>query len=274
MTTGIFFHKEFIGKNWPVVGDRYEGFDKLIEDLSKDSEIEVIEPEPVSEELLLRIHSKDFLEEQRSSWYYYGAKLTVGGFVKACEMVWKEKLKNAVVFLVAAGHHASKSSAWGGTYLSCIGPTSLRLRELGLRRFVLIDTDAHHGDGDRDVLKEDEDAFHLCFCWRDLEEDSKLCVNVRSPEGDEWYLEKVRSMFPRIRDFKPEMIIHFLGHDTHWNDYGSLGLSENFYIELAREVKLLAEEVCDGRYVIMDGGGANREVGKYIWPRIIKVLKK
>ena len=122
MPTGIFFHKDFIGKNWPIVGDRYQGFDEVLEDLSKDPEIEVIEPEPVTEELLLKTHSKDFLEEQKKFWYYHGAKLTVGGFVKACEMVWKGELRNAVVFLVAAGHHASRSSAWGGTYLSCIGP--------------------------------------------------------------------------------------------------------------------------------------------------------
>ena len=150
------------------------------------------------------------------------------------------------------------------------------MRELGLKRFLLLDTDAHHGDGDRDVLKGDENTLHICFCWRDLKENggTKICVNVRDTKGDEWYLEKVRSMFPEITDFQPEMIIHFLGHDTHWNDYGSLGLSEKFYIELAEELKLLAEEVCDGKYVIMDGGGANREVGMYIWPRIIKILRK
>uniref|UniRef100_A0A7C3YNY5 Histone deacetylase domain-containing protein n=1 Tax=Geoglobus ahangari TaxID=113653 RepID=A0A7C3YNY5_9EURY len=269
MTIGVFFHREFIGKNWPIVGDRYAGFKRILEELSKDPEITVIEPEPVSEELLLRVHTKEFLEEQKRAWYYHGAKLTVGGLVRACEMVWKGELRNAVVFLVAAGHHASRSSAWGGTYLSCIGPALIRLRELGLRKLALIDTDAHHGDGDRNVL-------HICFCWRsDIEDEgTKICVNVRDTEGDEYYLEKVRETFPIIRDFKPEMIVHFLGHDTHRNDYGSLGLSEDFYVELAREVKELAEEVCDRRYVIMDGGGANREVGEYIWPRIINVLKK
>ncbi len=276
MPTGVFFHKEFVGRNWPVVGDRYAGFEKIVRELSRDPEVLVVEPKPVSEELLLRVHTRDFLEEQRRAWYYHGARLTVGGLVKACEMVWRGELSNAVVFLVAAGHHASKSSAWGGTYLSCIGPALVRLRELGLKRLALIDTDAHHGDGDRDVLKGDKDVLHICFCWRSETEDggTKICVNVRGVGGDEDYLEKVRSTFPMVRDFEPEMIVHFFGHDTHWNDYGSLGLSEDFYVELAKEVKGLAEEVCEGRYVIMDGGGANREVGEYIWPRIIGILKE
>ncbi len=276
MLTGVFFHKEFIGKNWPIVGNRYAGFEKIIEKFSKDPKIVVIEPEPVSEELLLKVHTRELLEEQKKAWYYHGARLTVGGFVKACEMVWKGELRNAVVFLVAAGHHASKSSAWGGTYLSCIGPALVRLRELGLKRLALIDTDAHHGDGDRDVIKGDKDVLHICFCWRDVKEDdgTKICVNVRDVIGsDEGYLKKVRDTFPIIKDFKPEMIGHFFGHDTHWNDYGSVGLSEDFYIKLAKEVKELAEEICKGKYVILDGGGANREVGEYIWPRIIEILK-
>lgn len=273
MATGVFFHRDFVGKEWPVVGDRYAGFLKILQELSRDPEICVVEAEPVEEELLLRVHTRDFLEQQRKAWYYHGARITVGGAVKACEMVWKGELRNAVVFLVAAGHHASRASAWGGTYLSCIGPALLRLRELGLKRLALIDTDAHHGDGDRDVLKEDEEALHICFCWRDCAEGTKICISVRNVSCDEEYLRIVKSSFPMIRKFEPEMIVHFFGHDTHWNDYGSLGLSEDLYIELAKEVKGLAEEVCSGRYVILDGGGANREVGEYIWPKIIGVLK-
>ncbi|MET1124799.1 MAG: hypothetical protein ABWW66_06005 [Archaeoglobaceae archaeon] len=272
MKTGVFFHEELIGKDWPIVGDRYENFTELIEMLPTDR-VEIIRMEEVSEDLLLKVHTTEFLEEQKRAWYYRGAKLTVGGFVKACEMVWKGELRNAVVFLVAAGHHAARSSAWGGTYLNCIGPALVRLRELGLKRLALIDTDAHHGDGDRDVLANDDSTLHLCFCWRDERRGTKICVNVRDCVGDdEKYLEKVRAEFETIRSFNPEMIVHFFGHDTHRDDYGSLGLSEDLYVRLAEEVKALADEVCGGKYIILDGGGANREVARYIWPRIIKIL--
>jgi acetoin utilization deacetylase AcuC-like enzyme len=122
----------------------------------------------------------------------------------------------------------------------------------------------------------DKNALHVCFCWRDIEEDNgtKICVNVSDVGGDEEYLEKVKSTFPLIESFSPDMLVHFFGHDTHWDDYGSLGLSEDFYIELAVEVKSLADRVCNGKYVILDGGGANNQVGKYIWPKVIQVLKE
>ena len=272
MATYIFFHKEFVGKDWPIVGDRYRGFESLIEEFKKLGAV-VLEPEEVDESLLLKVHTEKFLEEQSKNWYYRGAKLTVGGVVKACELVWKEG-GNAVVFSVAAGHHAGRDHAWGGTYLNCAGTALVRLRELGLRRIALIDTDAHHGDGDRDVLFGDRNALHLCFCWNNTVEDggTKICVRVSDVDGDEEYLERVLDTFGIIEKFEPEMILHFFGHDTHKYDYGSLGLSDEFFPKLAKEVKNLAEEVCEGRYVLIDGGGANRDVGMKIWRNIVKIL--
>ncbi len=82
----------------------------------------------------------------------------------------------------------------------------------------------------------------------------------------------MRETIPKIRSFKPEMIVHFFGHDTHKEDYGSRGLDEEFFVELARVMKQLTDEVCDGRYLVIDGGGANARVGRRIWPEIIRVL--
>ena len=55
MLTGVFFHREFIGKNWPIVGNRYAGFEKIIEKFSKDPKIVVIEPEPVYEDDVVQV---------------------------------------------------------------------------------------------------------------------------------------------------------------------------------------------------------------------------
>jgi len=277
LVTGVFFHEHFVGKEWPVIGDRYEGFPELLSELEREfPNVRLIRPEPAPEELLARVHTPEHLARVRRVWYYEGARLTVGAFVKACEMVWLGKLSNAVVFLVAAGHHAHRDYAWGGTYLSLIGPALLRLRELGLRRLAYIDTDAHHADGAREILMGDRDVLHICFCHRDVVEDNgtKICVDVGWSTTDDAYLARVREVMPTIRAFKPQMILHFLGHDTHKEDYGSLGLSEGFFISLVGELKALAGEVCNGRYVIAHGGGANKRVVKQIWPEIIKLLAK
>lgn len=68
------------------------------------------------------------------------------------------------------------------------------------------------------------------------------------------------------------MVVHFFGHDTHEADYGNRGVDENFFVDLAKVMKKCADEICGGRYLVIDGGGANKKVGRYIWPKIIRVL--
>lgn len=137
-----------------------------------------------------------------------------------------------------------------------------------------VDTDSHHGDGSRDILRGREDVLHVCFCSQNLTEDdgTKICVDVGWSTSDNNYLNKVREVLPKISEFKPELILHFFGHDTHRDDYGSRGLTENFFTELAKMMKDFATTTCNGKYVILDGGGANIKVAKNIWPKIIRIL--
>ena len=41
------------------------------------------------------------------------------------------------------------------------------LREKGVRRFAIVDTDCHHADGTRDIFAGDDDVLHVCFCYQD-----------------------------------------------------------------------------------------------------------
>jgi acetoin utilization deacetylase AcuC-like enzyme len=68
------------------------------------------------------------------------------------------------------------------------------------------------------------------------------------------------------------MIIHHFGHDTAAGDYGDMGLSQGFYIELARLIKKCADEVCQGKYLVLTGGGARRDIAEYIYPEILHIL--
>jgi len=70
------------------------------------------------------------------------------------------------------------------------------------------------------------------------------------------------------------MIFHNLGHDTARGDYGDRGLSRDFFPVLARETKQCADEVCEGRYLIITHGGSRRDVAEYIFPSIAEILAK
>lgn len=278
MRTGVFFHKEFANGDWPIIGNKFRNFPGVLKEVLKSESVKLFEPKPVHESLLLKIHSKSHLEEVKKAWYFRGASLSVGGCVEATEMIAKGELTNALVFVVAAGHHAEPSYAWGGTYLSCIGPSVVNVREkFDLKRFAIIDTDSHHGNGTRAVFRNNPEILHVCFCDEDRIEENGTKIDVATgySTDDEKYLELIRKQFfSRVREFKPFLIFHNFGHDTCKGDYGDRGLTKEFFIRLAIEVNEIAKEICGGRYLIITHGGYLSDVAEYIFPRILEILKK
>ena len=278
MTTGVFFHEMFKGKEWLIIGDKFRNFPGAMKHVLKLPQVQLFSPEKVPEELLLKIHTPEFVQNLKQAWYCDGARYSVGGCVEATEMILSGELKNALVFTVAAGHHAERDSAWGGTYASCAGPAFKNARKkFGPKRFAIVDTDRHHGNGTRDIFLDENDVLHVCFCnWNKMEGNgSKVCVNIAYPNTDEDYMEKVRQEFiPRAKEFKPHMILHNLGHDTCQLDYGDIGLTREFYPLLVKEIAECAEEICEGRYVVLTHGGKRADVAEYIFPKIAEILAR
>ena len=276
MKTGVFFNDILKTQEWPIIGNKFRNFPRVMEEVLKRPDVFLFETRPVSEELLLKVHEKGFVEDVKKKWYYGGAAYAAGGCVEASEKVWKGEVDNALVFAVAAGHHAGPASSWGGTYISCTGPAIRNLRDrFRIERFAILDTDSHHGDGTRAMFMGDRNVLHVCFCSYHREEDegTKVDVDVGWRISDSDYLEKVREEFiARARDFRPAMLFHNLGHDTAKGDYGDRGLSRDFFIDLVRTVKECTREICGGRYLIITHGGAMREVAEHIFPGIIEVL--
>ncbi|RLC70104.1 MAG: histone deacetylase, partial [Chloroflexi bacterium] len=121
MATGVFFHQDLVGETWPIIGNKFRNFPRVMQEALSLPEVVLFEPKPVPEEILLKMHHPDYLKRVKRDWYYRGAVLSVGGCVEAGERIAKGELANALVFAVAAGHHCGPSSGWGGTYLSCTG---------------------------------------------------------------------------------------------------------------------------------------------------------
>jgi acetoin utilization deacetylase AcuC-like enzyme len=278
MRTGVFFHNLFSQKPWPIIGSKFRNFPGAMDYALRLPNVVLFEPKPVSESLLLKVHDRSLVEQAKGAWYYEGACLSVGGCVEAAERIWLGEINNALVFDVAAGHHAGPSYAWGGTYLSCNGPTIVYLREkYGVQRFAILDTDSHHGDGDRAMFLDDMNVLHVCFCSSDVEEGggTKIDVNAGWRTEDSQYLDLVREkFFPRLETFKPAMVIHLLGHDVCQGDYGDRDLTKEFPPSLVEEVKRHVEDVCGGKYLVVTHGGARADIAEYIFPRVIEILAR
>jgi len=77
---------------------------------------------------------------------------------------------------------------------------------------------------------------------------------------------------PRVREFEPEYIFWELGYDATQGEYGDKGLTRDSHIQMARIIKGVAGQVCQGRLVVILCGGSGRTLATYIIPRVIRCL--
>ncbi len=75
MKTGVFFHSEFANGDWPIIGNKYRNFPKVIGPFLSLQGVRLYESKPVPESLLLKIHTEAHLREVKRTWYYKGASL-------------------------------------------------------------------------------------------------------------------------------------------------------------------------------------------------------
>lgn len=275
MKTGIFHHQVLSRHSWDIIADKLKNFRKVIDEISRLPNIVIYEERPISQELLLKVHSKEMLDEVKNYLNYEAGIYAADGCVRAAEKVWTGEIDNAFLTLSCC-HHAGPNHAWGGCTVSGAGPMVVNMREkFEVRRFAILDTDSHHGDGTRALFHDDKDILHVCFCSSDRVEGNgtKIDINVGWHTTDEEYLQKVRQHFgSRVRKFKPNLIFHILGHDCAKGDYADRGLSWDFFPQLVKEIKELADEVCQGRYVVGLGGGSRFDIAEYITPKIVEIL--
>lgn len=162
------------------------------------------ELEPISSELLYQVHSPEMVEEVKRTGNFEGALFSAAGTVRAAEKICMGEIDNAFVFTGYGDHHAGTDFFGGGCYFNgaAIAMHVLR-RKFGAKRFAVIDTDAHHGEGSWEIFEGDPDVIYVCFCGNpNWEENNKVDVHVPVRVTDEIYLEMVRkTLLSRLRRF-------------------------------------------------------------------------
>ena len=231
---------------------------------------------PVTTELLLKVHSRDMLERVKRIGHYEAALYSAGGTVHAAEEIAQRKIDNAFIFTSFGDHHAGRDYFGGMCYLNGAALGIAALRERGIRRFAIVDTDSHHADGTRDIFSQDNEVLHVCFCGQDYwDENNNVDVAISYRTNDSDYLQKVEQRFvPRAMAFKPQLIFWEFGYDATQGEYGDKGLTKDCHLKIARIVKGVADRVCRGRLIAILCGGSSREVATYTIPRIIDCLSE
>ncbi len=279
MRTGVFFYYQ--------EGERLRDFPQALEGILEKENVffydafyplkppSSYELEPLSAETLCQVHSPEMIEEVKRSGEFEGALLSAAGTVRAAEKIWTKEIDNAFVFTGYGDHHAGSLFFGGGCYLNGAAIAIQKLRmKFGVRRFAIIDTDAHHGDGTWEIFGEDPEVLYVCFCSGPyMEKDNKVDIPVPPRITDGKYLDLVRTNFlPRAKVFQPEMIFWNWGYDGTRGDYGDIGLTPQAHVAIARELRMAAEEISGGRLIVVLCGGGRRDLARDPIPAIIRVL--
>jgi len=197
------------------------------------------------------------------------ALLAAGGVITCSRAVINGDAQNAFAIVRPPGHHAEPDKAMGFCIFNNIAIAARDALAHGLERMMVIDYDAHHGNGTQAAfLNDDRAGFVSAHQWgiypgtgwiEDAPHARKRIVNIPLPAyaGDSVYEQAADRIFnPFVEAFKPQMIFISVGFDAHWNDpITMLGLSSKGYATLARKVATLAEEHCGGKIVFVLEGG-------------------
>ena len=284
--TGVFYHPSFSRRSYLTHGARLEDFPEAIDHLIAQDNVMLYESPLIEEEWILKVHTPELIRGVERDHLCSTAWHSVGGVVLAGEKICTNEINNAFALIGAGGHHSGKDYFGGYCCFNDVVITITYLREIhNIQRFAIMDTDAHHGDGTRDLLKNDPDVLHVCCCGMEYESADGTKVDIRAPGSfwgfrsksdqnvDEQYANNVKTEFyPRVMDFSPDLIFWYFGFDTHTGDYGSLGLSGHCFQKIARFMKQTAEEASGGRLEVVLGGGSRTDIATNVIPPIIEIL--
>jgi acetoin utilization protein AcuC len=312
--------KEYdFGPGPPFRGNRYEIFPPFFKArLPQEHPFEFLKADWADDEDLLLISTKEFIaftrhyyelentgrEHPRGLETYHSAdnrpvgrpgkleeaaRLIVGQAKKACDLVHSGRFEK--VISIGGGMHHAKPG-WGEgfcLYNDVAFAGKYLVEKLGLERVLILDTDAHAGNGTAEYFYKDPGVLFI-----DIHQDPMTLypgtgfihqigegrgkgytINLPLPphSGDDCYrfvFEEI--VLPATREFQPQIIIRNGGSDPHFADtLTHLGLSLNGFQMIGQYVRQMAK-FCGGKAIDMIGSGYNPEVLPYAWSAIISGL--
>ncbi len=168
------------------------------------------------------------------------------------------------------GHHAGPDYGGGFCYLNNVAIAAADQVAEG-RRVAILDYDAHHGNGTRDVFAESASVLYVStheygiFPGTGPAEDvgtgegRGFTVNVPFSAGcgDTSYRAAYdRVVEPIVEQFRPDVVLVSLGIDAHYRDpLTSLVLSSPGYVDLVTRTAALAARLCGNRLALALEGG-------------------
>ena len=269
-----------------LTGERYESFIRLFREKLGDNPVfEIVEAGYATEADLKLVHTQEYIgrvercesrdphDTPLSPSVVRAAKLMAGAGKLAGELVQSAAFSKAIV--IGGGvQHAGRNYEKGFGIFSDVGICAQNLMQnYGLKRILILDADAHAGDGIYAIFARDPRVLFISIRQdpRTLypgpgytnptgeEEGQGYSVNVPLLPGtsDRAYEYMLDTIFvPLAEEFHPELIMMVDGSDTHFMDrITNMGLTLRGIYMIGDKVRQSAEKVCHGKVVAFAGSG-------------------
>ena len=250
--------------------------------------------EPVSDELLLRVHEQAYVDaviRASSDPHFYdqarglgteddpvftgmhqASARVAGATLAAVRAVHNGEVDHAVN-LAGGLHHAMPGSAEGFCVYNDIGVAIAWLLDQGVERVAYVDVDVHHGDGVQAMFWNDPRVLTISIHespatlfpgtgWPSEvggPEALGTAANVALPAGtgDQGWLRALHSVVPDLlQAFAPTVLITQHGVDTHFEDpLAHLLVSVDGQRMAFEALHRWAHRYADGQWVALGGGG-------------------
>lgn len=252
--------------------------------------VEVLSPRDATVDEIELVHSPKYIEQVRevslsggghldmdtavSGETYAAALKAAGALLDSVDWCLEGESRRTFCMVRPPGHHALPSRGMGFCIFNnvAVGARYAQARK-GLKRVMIVDWDAHHGNGTQDTFFDDASVLYVSIHqyphypgtgWVDETGKSRgegYTLNFPFPAGtgEEFYLEALeRVIIPAGRRFEPELLLVSAGYDSHAGDLlCSMRLNDDSYGKMTRSLVGFSEDCCSGRLIVTLEGGYN-----------------
>jgi acetoin utilization deacetylase AcuC-like enzyme len=240
-------------------------FGLVAEALRNAGDVALVEPSPISDDDVLRVHTVRYInaiasgeprqlaEMQKFPWseeLYPSVKLTSGGCLAAARTALEDGVSAA---LVSGFHHACADHGEGFCTFNGLVITADALVDGGeAKRVAVLDMDLHYGNGTAQLAVSRPYLFALSIYGNDYWNNvAYRDVTIRHHENGENHrsyslpggcdratmLRIIDEALPAIRDFQPDLVLYQAGADPYREDpYSPLSLDYDDLLARDRHV--------------------------------------
>lgn len=229
------------------------------------------------------------LDTQAGVHSWEAARVAAGAVFALLEEIWSGRLERGFAAVRPPGHHAEADRAMGFCLFNnaALGARYLQRRH-GAKRLLIVDLDAHHGNGIQQVFYDTPEVLFVSLHQfpgfpgtgklgeTGIGHGEGFTVNVPLPGGcgDEDYLSVLHHLVrPIARAYRPEMILVPVGFDLWARDLlAGMRVSPEGYGWMTSLLADLASELCGGRIAFILEGGYSAEGIRACGVRLLQAL--